>query len=199
MAADESPIQVHETATVHPSALLEGRVVIGAYTHVGAGAVLTGDVEVGHNSLIQCNTVIRGKVRIGSYVHIYDCVNIEQGRPAKIGGSAAQVPDQTVIGDYAWINHGATMHGTCIGEGGVVALNASCNYNCRVGAGAIVMDGSACGVDFVVPDNAIAEGVPARIVKENITDEDRIAAMGLVPRQWAQYAGDQQEQSAKKG
>jgi carbonic anhydrase/acetyltransferase-like protein (isoleucine patch superfamily) len=185
-------------ADVHPSVIMEGRVVIGPYTYVGAGTVLTGNIEIGRNSLVQCNVVIRGKVRIGSYVHIYDSVCIEQGRPAKVGGSAAEVPDESIIADYAWINHGATMHGSRIGEGGVVGLNASLNYNTRIGAGAIVFDGSACPVDFVLPDNCLAEGVPAQIVQEDITDEDRIRVMGLVPRQWSQYAGDQQEEQAKR-
>ena len=198
MAAQEGSINVDETADVHPSVILEGKVAIGAFTVVGAGTVITGDVVIGHHSLVQCNVVLRGKIRIGSYVHIYDSVCIEQGRPAKVGGSAAEEPDQSVIADEAWINHGATMHGSRIGRGGVVGLNACLNYNCRVGAGAIVTDGSACPVDFVVPDDAVAEGVPARIVRENITDEDRIRLMGLVPKTWAHYAGDLQEEAANR-
>ncbi|KPK65400.1 MAG: hypothetical protein AMK73_03150 [Planctomycetes bacterium SM23_32] len=193
MAEQQGEVEVHPTARVHPSATLDGRISIGAHTLVGAGAVLTGDVTVGHHSLVQCNTVIRGTVRIGNYVHVYDLVCIEQGRPASVGGSAAEEPDQSVIADYAWINHGATMHGSRLGEGAVVGLNASLNYNCRIGAGAIVMDGAACPVDFVLPADCIADGVPARVVRESITDQDRIRVMGLVPRQWAEYAGKMQE------
>jgi carbonic anhydrase/acetyltransferase-like protein (isoleucine patch superfamily) len=193
MAPQQGDVRVHPTARVHPSALLEGKVGIGPHTHVGAGAVLTGEVTVGHHSLVQCSCVIRGKVHVGNYVHVYDLVCIEQGRPAKVGGSAAEVPDESVIADYAWINHGATMHGSCLGEGAVVGLNASLNYGCRIGAGAIVMDGAACPVGFVLPANCIADGVPARVVQEDITDENRIHVMGLVPRQWAEYAGKMQE------
>lgn len=191
-------VQIDPMAVVHPSVIMEGRVVIGPYTYIGAGTVLTGDIEIADHSLVQCNVVIRGKVRVGSYVHIYDSVCIEQGRPAKIGGSAAEEADQSIIADYAWINHGATMHGSRIGEGGVVGLNASLNYNCRIGAGAIVTDGTACPVGFVLPDDCIAEGVPAEVVLQNIVDEDRIRVMGLVPRQWSQYAGDQQEGQIKQ-
>ncbi|MHC5034218.1 MAG: gamma carbonic anhydrase family protein [Planctomycetota bacterium] len=186
-------VEVHETAQVHRSAILEGTVTIGAYTVVGAGTVIVGEVTVGDHCNIQCNVAIRGKNTIGNYVHIYDSVCIEQGRPAHDGSSTAEVPDESVIEDYGWINHGATMHGTRVGEGAVVGLNASLNYNCRVGKGAIVADGSACPVDFVVPDNSVAEGVPARIVQLEITDDDRRRIMGLVPRLWAQYAARWQE------
>ena len=40
-----------------------------------------------------------------------------------------------------------------------------------------------------MPDNCVAEGVPAKIVRENITDDDRRELMGLVPREWVRYAG----------
>ncbi len=199
MAMRRDGINVHETAQVHPSVIMEGKVSIGAYTFVGAGTVLTGDVTIGHHSLVQCNVVIRGTVKVGNYVHIYDAVCIEQGRPAKVGGSAAEEPDQSIIEDEGWINHGATMHGCRIGRGAVVGLNTALDYNCRIGAGAIVTDGSACYVNTIIPPDCIAEGVPARVVKENITDEDRLRIMGVLPREWAHYAGDEQERRVREG
>jgi phenylacetic acid degradation protein len=199
MATAGSSITVHETARVHPSVIMEGKVSIGPYTVVGAGTVLTGEIAIGHHSLVQCNVVIRGAVKVGNYVHIYDAVCIEQGRPARLGGSAAEEPDQSIIEDEGWINHGATMHGSRIGKGAVVGLNAALDYNCRIGAGAIVTDGSACYVNTVIPPNSIAEGVPAHVVRENITDEDRLRIMGVLPRAWAHYAGDEQERRVREG
>lgn len=74
-------------------------------------------------------------------------MNIEGGRPAKVGSFKAEVPDRSIIGDGCWINHGATMHGTHI--------------------------------DYVIPDNSFAEGVPAVVKKKNITEEDRLNYFGL--------------------
>jgi carbonic anhydrase/acetyltransferase-like protein (isoleucine patch superfamily) len=196
--SDRSPkTSVADSSYVHSSAVLEGEVTIGEECFVGAGAilsgkvaigdgcyvgersVLTGDVLVGDHTLIQINVVIRGHHRIGSYVHIYDFVNMEGGRPYDETG------DRSIIGDYAWINHGATMHGSQIGEQGVVGINAALDYHCTVGNGAIVTNGSSCYIDTVVPDNCIAEGVPAKVVKRNITDDDRRELLGLLPREWA--------------
>jgi carbonic anhydrase/acetyltransferase-like protein (isoleucine patch superfamily) len=198
MADREGNIVIHETADVDASAILRGNITIGAYTYVGPGTVLVGDVTIGHHSLVQCNVVIRGKNTIGNYVHIYDLVCIEQGRPARVGSSTADVPDESVIEDGAWINHGATMHGSRLGAEAAVGLNAALDYNCRVGKGAIVTDGSACYVGAVIPENCIAEGVPARIVKRNITDVDRRRIMGLVPIEWARYAGRLQEEEINR-
>lgn len=197
MPRNESNIEVPSSSYVDPSAVLEGNVKVGDGCFVAAGAilsgqitigdgtligersVLTGDISIGDHTSILVNVVIRGTNSIGSYVCIYDLVNIEGGRPYDETG------DRSVIGDGAWINHGATMHGCRIGEHGAVGINAALDYHCTVGNGAIVTNGSSCYVGMEIPDNCIAEGVPAKVVKRDITDDDRRELLGLVPREWA--------------
>ena len=115
---------IHPTAEIHPTAIIEGDVTIGAYSRVGAGTVLTGTITVGHHTLIHCNVAIRGRNTIGSYVHIYDRVNIEGGRPGGVGSVTCDEPDTSLIGDYCWVNHGATMHGSQLEEGAALCINA---------------------------------------------------------------------------
>jgi predicted DNA-binding protein with PD1-like motif len=182
-------IDVHPSAEVHPTALLEGRVMVGAYSRIGAGSVITGAVSIGHHTFIHCNVVIRGINRIGSFTHIYDNVNIEGGRPAKTGSTTAEVPDESIIGDMCWVNHGATMHGTQLADRAAMGLNACCDYDTRLGEGAVLANGAATHHGPRIPANAFADGVPARVVKENITDKDRSEYFGLVPAEWALYAG----------
>jgi carbonic anhydrase/acetyltransferase-like protein (isoleucine patch superfamily) len=142
--------------------------------------------------------VIRGTNTIGNYTHIYDSVCIEGGRPAKVGSSMAEVPDRSIIGNDCWVNHGATMHGTQLGDGAAVGLNACCDYNTRLGKGAVLANGSATHHDQVIPENSLAEGVPARVVKESITDDDRRDYFGLVPAAWTHYEGDRIEEAIRK-
>lgn len=187
-------IEVDPAAEVHPSVILEGDVVIGAFSTVGAGTVITGDVVIGHHCNICCNVVIRGKNEIGSWVHIYDQVLIEGGRPGGlVGGNINREPDRSLIADWCWINHGATMHGSQMAEGAVLDLNACLDYNCRLGKDALVTNGTALHYDSVIPDNCMVEGVPGVIIKRDITDEDRRQRMGLVPREWIRYAGERAE------
>lgn len=94
--------------------------------------------------------------------------------------SLAEMPDRSIIGDNCWVNHGATMHGTRIDDGGAVGLNACCDYDTHIGKGAILANGSATCVGQVIPDNSLAQGVPAQIVRENMTDEDRQAYFGVL-------------------
>jgi len=198
MQQKNGDINIHPMADIHPSVLLEGKITIGAFTKIGAGVVITGNVTIGHHTLIQCNTVIRGNNTIGNYVHIYDSVCIEGGRPAKAGSSTAEVPDRSIIGNDCWVNHGATMHGTQLSDGAAVGLNACCDYNTRIKSGAVLANGSATHRDQVIPENSFAEGVPAKIVKENITDADRLNYFGLLPKEWTHYAGDRIEENIRK-
>ena len=193
-------INIDPNAYVHPSAILEGNVTIGEFTRVGAGTVISGNATIGHHCVIECNVVIRGTNTIGNWVHIYDLVNIEGGRPGDFKGSVtSEVPDKSIIGNECWINHGATMHGARMGDRSVLDLNACLDYNCRLGKGALVTNGSAVHYDTVVPDNCMVEGVPAKVVKENITDDDRRERMGLVPAEWVRFAGEQTEKQIREG
>jgi UDP-N-acetylglucosamine acyltransferase len=191
-------MNIHPTADIHPSVILEGRVTVGEYTRIDAGTVIKGTVTIGHHTLIRCGVVIRGRVTIGNYTHIYDSVCIEGGRPAGRGGSLAEEPDRAIIGDECWINHGATMHGTQIANRGAVALNACCDYNTRIGEGAIVGNGSATNVGQVIPANTLAEGVPAKVTRENLTDEDRQRYFGVLPAAWTHYEAQQIEADIKR-
>ena len=194
MTEENSGIKIHPTAEIHPTVLLEGNITIGEFSKIESGTVISGDVTIGHHTFIRCNVVIRGRNKIGNYVHIYDSVCIERGRPPE----AAEVADQSIIGDNCWINHGATMHGTQVADGGAVGLNACCDYNTKIGKGAILANGSATHYDQVIPDNCFVQGVPAKIIKENITDDDRREYFGLIPAVWARYEGDQIEKEIRK-
>jgi len=198
-AAGAQPgMNIDPTAEIHPTVILEGKVTVGAFTKIDAGTIIMGDVTIGHHTLIRCNVTIRGRNRIGNYTHIYDNVNIEGGRPAKVGGSKAETPDQSIIGDECWVNHGATMHGTQIADRGAVGINTACDYNTRIGKGAILANGSATRVGQVIPDNSFAEGVPATVKKKNITDKDRADYFGVLPAAWTRYEAGRIEESIRK-
>ncbi|MFO7917329.1 MAG: hypothetical protein R6V13_04560 [Anaerolineae bacterium] len=198
MPQENEGVNVHPTADVHPTALLEGAVTVGAYTTIDAGTVITGNVTIGHHTLIRCNVVIRGTNAIGNYTHIYDAVCIEGGRPARAGSSTAETPDRSRIGDECWVNHGATMHGTRLADRAAVGLNACCDYDTHLEEGAVLANGSATHVGQVIPRNAFAQGVPAEVVREDITDADRRDYFGLVPRIWTHYQGDMIEQRIRE-
>jgi len=165
---------IDETAYVDPSAVLLGNVKIGKWSIVMAGTVIVGDAKIGDYTTIYCNCAIRGGVEIGNYAHIYDNCCLEVGRTG----------DRLTIHDKAWVNHGATLHGSEVGEYAAIGLNASLDYASKVEDGAIVTNGSAVPLGMVVPKNCVASGVPAKIVQRDITEEDRRKILGLSLELW---------------
>jgi carbonic anhydrase/acetyltransferase-like protein (isoleucine patch superfamily) len=197
-SSNNGNIQVDPLADVHPSVIMEGDIKIGPYTQIGAGTILTGEITIGHHSLVQTNCSLRGIIKIGNCVHIYDNCNLEGGRPASVGTVTNTEPDQLIIGDSCWINHGSVMHGTQMGVGSAVGLGCACDYNTRIGKGAILANGSATSINQVIPDNSFAEGVPAVIKKTDIDDEFRRQYFGLDPKGWIEYEVPEREMEIKE-
>jgi len=194
MAKKEFVLNIDERADVHPSVILEGNITIGKWTRVGPGTVIHGDATIGEHTRIADGVIIRaGRITIGNYVHIYDLVYLGGGTQPWTGKHEGQ--QQIIIEDGAWINHGAVLHCCRIGKNAVVGLNAALDYGCSLGEGAIVTNGSACRVGTVVPDNCLAEGVPAKVVRRDITDFDRDKLLGTgIPKKDVLSWGKRHEQ-----
>jgi acetyltransferase-like isoleucine patch superfamily enzyme len=107
-------------------------------------------IEIGDDTLLNRRSEIMCKrhVRIGSHCAISWDVTITDTDYHVLEGSETTLP--VVIGDHVWIGSKATiLKGVTIGRGAVVA------------AGAVVSKD--------VPARALVAGVPARIVRENVS------------------------------
>jgi carbonic anhydrase/acetyltransferase-like protein (isoleucine patch superfamily) len=145
---DRTP-SIHSEAFVHPDAVVIGDVRIGAGSSVWPCAVMRGDY---------------GTIIVGERTSIQD------------GAVVHAVPEfPTVVGSDCVIGHiahleGCTIHdGALVGSGSVVLHRAHVRTGATVAAGCVVLN------DFVVPEDALAVGVPAK-VKENASSRALIAA-----------------------
>ena len=135
---------VHETAYVHPQAVVTGNVTIGRDVYVGPGAAVRGDwggvvIEDGCNVQENCT------------VHMFPGVTVVLERGAHVG-------------------HGAVVHGARLGANCLVGMNAVVMDRAVVGAGSVV--GALCFVPsgMEIPERKVVVGNPARVVKD-VTDE----------------------------
>ena len=139
---------IDPSAFVHPDAVIIGDVTIGPESSVWPTAVLRGD---------------HGVIRVGAPTSVQD---------GSIIHCTADYP--TLIGDRCVIGHnvhleGCTVLDDClIGSGSVVLHRVLIGPHSLVGASALVSAGT------VVPPNARALGVPARIT-EGVIDNDAFA------------------------
>ena len=115
------------------------------------GVVICGDVSLEKDVNIWYGAVLRGDngpIRVGQGTNIQDnCV----------------LHDETTIGKFCTIGHGAVVHGCTVGDysligmGAVVLSGARLGDWCLVGAGAVVTGKT------VAPEGSLLLGNPARI------------------------------------
>lgn len=120
------------------------------------------------------NSVISKKTDIGNFgVHINDGCNILSGvkisNEVQIGMGVivyynCVITHDVAIGDFVELSPGVILLGGCkigsmshIGAGAIIFPNVIIGENVKVGAGAVVREN--------LPDNVVAVGVPAKIVK----------------------------------
>jgi phenylacetic acid degradation protein len=131
---------VHETAFVHPDAVLIGDVLVGEGAFVAPFASLRGDM---------------GRLIVGRGANVQDCC-VMHGFPGK----------DCEIEEDGHVGHGAILHGCRIGRNALVGMNAVVMDGAVVGEDAFVGAMAFVKAGFEVPPRTLAAGMPARIVRE---------------------------------
>ena len=128
--------------------------------YIAPNATVVGDVVLGENVSIWYGAVLRGDsgtITIGEGSNVQDnCI----------------IHEQTTLGRWCTVGHGAILHGCALGE------------ECLIGMGAIVLDGAVLGDGCLVgagalvtgktnaPAGSLLLGRPAKIVRP-LTEEER--------------------------
>lgn len=136
---------VHETAYVHPSAILIGDVIVNEHCYIGPGAVLRGDfgriiMERGSNLQDTC------------VMHSFpdkDCIIEEDGH----------------------VGHGAILHGCKIGRNALVGMNAVVMDDAIIGAESLIGATAFVKSGFECPARSMVVGNPAKI-KRVLSDKE---------------------------
>lgn len=135
---------IHETAFIHPQAVVTGNVIIGKDVYVGPGAAIRGDwgqiiIEDGCNVQENCT------------IHMFPGVTV-------------------LLKEAAHIGHGAIIHGATIGKNCLIGMNAVIMDNVIIEDECIVGALSFVKADSKIPKRSLLVGNPAKIIKE-VSDE----------------------------
>lgn len=149
---------IRSTSFVHETATVVGSVQIGEECFVGAGAVIRGDygsIVIGDRTSVQENCVIHAR----------------ENEVCKIGNDVQ-------------LGHGSVLHNCEVRNNAVIGLGSRvCDY-AVVGDWAIVGEGAVVVAKSVVPDEKVAVGVPARVVRDT-SNEDK-AVWSVYKRRYAE-------------
>ena len=138
---------IHETAYVHPDAVVIGAVTLGPKASVWPSAVLRGD---------------DGRIVIGEGSNVQD------------GAVVHCTPDyDTTVGNYCTVGHIAHLEGCTIKDRALVGTASVVLHQAVVGEGALVGANAVVVGGTIVPPKALALGVPAKI-REDAADTAEI-------------------------
>lgn len=158
--------------------IIEDNVYINALSEQG---IIVGDnVSIARNSILICTGVIAHK---GVGITIGDGTGIN-ARAYLSGQGGIQIGSEVIFGPDVKIfseNHNYADQHLTIKAQGVTRKGVIIGDNCWLGAGVTVLDGVTIGkgcviaagsvVNRSIPDNSIAAGIPAKIIKNRITPE----------------------------
>ncbi len=135
---------VHESAFIHPQAVVTGNVIIGKDVYVGPGAAIRGDwggIEIGDGCNVQENCTI----------HMFPGITV-------------------VLESDAHIGHGAVIHGAHIGRNTLIGMNSVVMDNAIIGDGCIVGALTLVPSEMEIPARKVVVGNPAKVIKD-VSDE----------------------------
>lgn len=125
---------------------------------IAEGAKVIRDVVLEKNSSVWFNAVLRGdedQIIIGENSNIQDNCVVHCGQ----GYS-------TIVGKGTTVGHLTLLHGCTIGDNTLIGMHstimngAKIGNNCIIGAGSLVTGGT------VIPDNSLAFGRPAKVIRQ---------------------------------
>ncbi len=167
--------------------------IIRSHSVIYAGTKIGNDLQTGHGVLIRENNIIGDNVSIGSHTVI------ERGN--KIGNnvrihSNCFIPEFVIIEDNVWIGPCTTilnvLHPPCprfedCAKGICIKRNAKIGGNVTIGPRVTIGENSLIGMGSVVtsdiPNNVLALGNPARVIKP-IDELDCELGYFQIPYEW---------------
>ena len=134
-------------AYIHPSADVLGEVRIGAGCWVGPGARIRGDygrIVIGQNTAVEDNVVIH-----------------------------ARPDEQTTIGDWVTMGHGAIVHNCTVRGWAMIGMGAVVSDWAEIGEWAMIGEGAVVRQSQQIPAERIAVGVPAKVIEKPVSEEHK--------------------------
>ncbi|WP_163933005.1 acyl-ACP--UDP-N-acetylglucosamine O-acyltransferase [Paraferrimonas sp. SM1919] len=151
---------IHESVKVHPSAVIEGNVSIGAGSTVGPFTYISGDVTIGENNEIMSHVVIKGRTIMGDDNKIFPFAVVgEDCQDKKYAGedTLLEIGSRNVIRESVQMHRGTTQDNsiTKVGNDNLFCVNAHIAHDCVVGDNVILGNNATLAGHVTVEDYVI--------------------------------------------
>ncbi len=176
---EKSP-KIHETAFIHPTALVVGDVEIDRKSSIWTGCILRGDL---------------GKIRIGEYTCIQDRSILHPGE-VFLFEEEKIIHKPITIGSNVLIGKNVVIQASYIGDLVVIESGATIEKGVQINEGAVIGQNSFVPANFVVAPQAVLIGNPAR--KLRTIDRGTLEQHREITWLFAKYAEQYQTKKLKK-
>lgn len=148
---------------IHPTAIIDPSVELGAGVNVGPLSVIGPDVKIGAGTVVASHVVIKGPTVIGSQNRFFQFSTIGEDTPdMKYGGE----PTRLLIGDRNVFREGVTVHRgtlqdrgeTVVGDDNLFMAYVHIGHDCVVGNHTILVNNASISGHIHVGDWAFLSG-----------------------------------------
>ena len=143
--------QIHPTAIVEPTVRLGAGIAVGAYAYVGGTAVIGDGTVIHHHGTVEGNTVLGGQCEVFPYAAIGTKTHDLKYRG---GAPGLRVGDRNVFREYVTV-HAATKDGdfTILGDDNVILAYSHVAHDCRIGHHLVMSSQSALAGHVIVENH----------------------------------------------
>jgi UDP-N-acetylglucosamine acyltransferase len=133
--------------TIHPTAILEGNVIIGKGNYIGPNVVMRGTIEIGDNNYIDAGTVLENNVLIGSDNYFYPYAVIgalgEMGLKGDFFNEegAVRIGNHVTIREYVCIHSPVYRQETIIDDYAYLMNKSYVAHDCHIGKYTVLSSG----------------------------------------------------------
>lgn len=177
-------LKIHNSAVVHPSAVLGSNVSVGPFAVIGPRVRIGDNTEIGPGVLIEDGTVVGGNCRIGHGASI-------GGEPQILNfknvPSAVHIGDGTTIREYVTIHRSGKENGvTRVGRNCLFMSYAHVAHDCDIGDNVVLVNSANLAGHVVVEEYAFVSGITGvhqfvRIGKHAMVGGGMIIRQNIIP------------------
>jgi len=154
---------IGDNSIIRSHTVIYAGVTIGNHFNCGHGVKIREETFIGNYSQIGTNSQVEGKVRIGNNVKMH--TNVHIGQKSVIEDGVFIAPGTVLTNVYHPLCAKAKecLKGPLIKEKSKIGANATILPRVIIGANALIGSGSVVTKD--IPDNMVAAGNPAKVIK----------------------------------
>ena len=143
-------------SSVHPTAIIDGKVILAEGVDIGPYCHIVGPVTIGKNTTIASFSLIKGPVEIGedNRINPHCIIGTEPESKGESSTGEITIGNCNIFTEFTVVTHGTMAAGTRIGDRNYFLNNVHVSHDCLLGNDITVAHNAVFGGHVTVQDGA---------------------------------------------